>query len=245
MPGDSGVRSSTSGRIDVGQAMQTPWKVWNEVARWLAYPSVRLVLALNGIPWGEGWRFYGVPIIQKHQGSRMEFGSYLQLRSTARSNPLGANRPVILSTWQSGAVLEIGDRFAMTGGTVCAAERITIGQHVTVGANTTIIDSDFHPLDPEQRRLHPRRANTAPVLIEDGVFIGVQCLILKGVTLGQGCVVGAGSVVTRDVPAGVIVAGNPALPVEAPAPLGEGSAPTGRDQPPGHEGTGLAVARKD
>jgi acetyltransferase-like isoleucine patch superfamily enzyme len=219
---------SASGRIEVGQAMQTPWKVWNEVLRWLAYPRIRLLFALNGIRWGEGWRLHGVPIIQKHRGSRMEFGSSLQLRSSARSNPLGANRPVILSTWQAGAVLEIGDHFAMTGGTVCACERITIGQDVTVGANTTIMDSDFHPPDPEQRRLHPHRASTAPVLIQDGVFIGVQCLILKGITLGQGCVVGAGSVVTQDVPAGVFVAGNPAQPIAAPTPYGSGLAETRR-----------------
>jgi acetyltransferase-like isoleucine patch superfamily enzyme len=220
---------SASGQTKVGQARQTPWKVWTEVLRWLAYPRIRLLFSLNGIPWGEGWRFYGVPIIQKHQGSRMEFGSYLQLRSSARSNPLGAYRPVILSTWRAGSVLEIGDRFAMTGGTVCAAERITIGQDVTVGANTTIMDSDFHPLDPRQRRLHPQRTNTAPVMIEDGVFIGVQCLILKGITLGQGCVVGAGSVVTQDVPAGVIVAGNPAQPITAQAHAGAGRAEARRD----------------
>jgi len=219
---------NASERIKMGQAMQTPWKMWNELLRWLAYPRIRLLFALNGIPWGEGWRFHGVPIIQKHQGSRMEFGSYLQLRSSARSNPLGANRPVILSAWRAGAVLEIGDRFAMTGGTVCAAERITIGQDVTVGANTTIMDGDFHPLDPEQRRLHPQRASTAPVIIQDGVFIGVQCLILKGITLGQGCVVGAGSVVTQDVPAGVIVAGNPARPITAQARAGARLAETGR-----------------
>lgn len=220
---------SLSGSIEVGQAMQTPWKVWTEVLRWLAYPRVRLLFALNGIPWGEGWCFHGMPIIQKHRCSRMVFGSYLQLRSSARSNPLGANRPTILSTWRAGSVLEIGDRFAMTGGTICAAERITIGQDVTVGANTTIMDSDFHPLDPEQRRLHPQQARTAPVVIQDRVFIGVQCLILKGITLGTGCVVGAGSVVTQDVPAGAIVAGNPAQPIVAPA----------------HAGAELAQARRD
>lgn len=217
------------GQFKMGQAMETPWKIWNEMLRWLAYPRIRLLFALSGIPWGEGWRFHGVPIIQKHRGSRMEFGSCLQLRSSARSNPLGANRPVILSTWRAGAVLEIGDRFAMTGGTICAAELITIGQDVTVGANTTIMDSDFHPLDAEQRRLHPRRASTAQVVIQDGVFIGMQCLILKGIMLGRECVVGAGSVVTQDVPAGVIVAGNPAQPIKAPA----------------HAGAGLAEARKD
>jgi acetyltransferase-like isoleucine patch superfamily enzyme len=189
---------------------EAPWKVWNRLARWLAYPRVRLIFALNGIPWGQGWRFYGVPILQKHRGSYMQLGSYLQLRSSARSNPLGANRPVILATWQAGAILKIGEKFGMTGGTICAAQRIVIGDRVTVGANSIIIDTDFHPLYPEQRRLRPNEASTNPITIEDDVFIGMQCLILKGVTLGRGCVVGAGSVVTKSIPPQVICAGNPA-----------------------------------
>jgi hypothetical protein len=108
-----------------------PWKAWNELRRWLTYPWIRLSFALNGIPWGQGWRFYGMPIIQKHRDSQMRFGPYMQLRSSARSNPLGANRPVILATWRAGAVLEIGERFGMTGGTICAAERVSIGHRVT------------------------------------------------------------------------------------------------------------------
>jgi len=193
--------------------LDTRWKAWNGLRRWMALPWVRLLFATNGIAWGQGWRFYGAPILQKHRGSQMRFGSYLQLRSLARANPLGANRPVILTTWRAEATLEIGEHFGMTGGTICAAERVSIGHHVTVGANTIIMDTDFHPLHPVQRRTHPDGANSAPITIEDDVFIGLQCIILKGVTLGQGCVVGAGSVVTQDVPAGVIVAGNPAKPV--------------------------------
>lgn len=192
------------------QVWDTPWKVWNGLWRWLAYPWVRLLFATNGIPWGCGWRFYGVPIIQKHRCSIMRFGPGFSLRSSTRSNPLGPNHPVILCTWQAGAVLEIGANFGMTGGTLCAAEQITIRDNVTVGANTTIIDTDFHPLDLEVRRLYPQETQTAPVLIEDDVFIGMNCLILKGVTIGQGSVVGAGSVVTKDIPPGVIVAGNAA-----------------------------------
>jgi acetyltransferase-like isoleucine patch superfamily enzyme len=140
----------------------------------------------------------------------MHFGDGFCLRSSLRSNPLGPNHPVILCTWQVGAVLNVGANFAMTGGTLCAAERITIGDHVAVGANTTIIDTDFHPLDPAERRANSSAGKTAPICIEDDVFIGMNCLILKGVTLGQGCVIGAGSVITRDVQAGVIAAGNPA-----------------------------------
>jgi acetyltransferase-like isoleucine patch superfamily enzyme len=169
---------------------------------------VRLVFARNGIPWGLGWRFYGVPVIQKHRHSRMVFGSNLQLRSSLRSNPLGANHPVILCTWQAGAVLEIGDNFGMTGGTICAFGSITVGDNVVVGANTTIVDADFHPMEASRRAWTD--GATAPVVIEDDVFIGMNCLILKGVVIGRGSVVGAGSVVTGDIPPGVIGAGNPA-----------------------------------
>jgi acetyltransferase-like isoleucine patch superfamily enzyme len=98
----------------------------------------------------------------------------------------------------------------MTGGVLCAAERITIGDNVTVGTNTIIVDTDFHPLDREKRRQQPSAGRTAPIVIEDDVFIGMNCLILRGVTIGHGSVVGAGSVVPKDIPPGVIAAKNPA-----------------------------------
>jgi hypothetical protein len=156
------------------QVWNTPWKVWNEFWRWLAYPRVRLRFAISGIPWGCGWRFYGVPIIQKHRRSQMTFGPGLQLRSSVHSNPLGPNRPVVLATWSRDAVLEIGANFGMTGGTVCAARRVTIGDGVTVGANATIIDTDFNPLGSEGRKSKPSGGQTAPVRIriEDDVFLG-------------------------------------------------------------------------
>ena len=192
------------------QPLNTPWKVCNEFWRWVVYPRVRLIFGLNGINWGPGWRFYGAPIIQKHRGSTMTFGSNLQLRSSLRSNPLSPEHPVILCTWRSGAVLEIGKDFGMTGGAVCSAERIVIGDNVTVGANTTIMDTDFHPFDPIQRRSNKAYEKTAPIIIKNDVFIGMNCVILKGVSIGQGSTVGAGSIVTHDVPSNVIVAGNPA-----------------------------------
>lgn len=191
-------------------AIDTPWKVRNEIWRILAFPLIFMDFSLNGIPWGRGWRMYGRPILQKHRRSVMRFGAGFSLRSSPSSNPLGPNHPVILCTWQAGAVMEIGDHFGMTGGSICAAQRIIIGNDVTIGANTTIMDTDFHPIHAQTRRSQPQAAQTAPVRIEDDVFIGMNSLILKGVTLGEGCVVGAGSVVTRDVPAGMVVAGNPA-----------------------------------
>lgn len=190
--------------------LDTPWKLKNELRRRLDWPRIRLAFALRGLPWDSSYRIYGVPVILRHRRSTMRFGSGLQLRSTVATNPLGANRPVILATWRAGAVLEIGARFGMTGGTLCASERISIGERVSVGANSTVIDTDFHPLEPSRRLAGPNAGASAPVVIEDDVFIGVGCLVLKGVCLGRGAVVGAGSVVTRDVPPGAIVAGNPA-----------------------------------
>jgi acetyltransferase-like isoleucine patch superfamily enzyme len=140
----------------------------------------------------------------------MSFGPGLQLRSSTMSNPLGINHRLLLATLESGAVLQVGANFGMSGGSICVAERVTIGDSVAVGANTTIVDTDFHPLDPQARHLAGAPAATAPVVIEDDVFIGMGCLILKGVTVGRGSVIGAGSVVTKSVPAGVIAAGNPA-----------------------------------
>lgn len=192
------------------ESLNTPWKIWNGLGHLLNYPIIRVLFIVTGISWGNNWRFYGIPIIQKHRRSMMCFGSGLSLRSSTSSNPLGPNHPVILCTWGPGAILEIGDNFAMTGGSICAAEKITIRKNVAVGANCTIADTDFHPLIPELRRQHPQEASTAPITIEDDVFIGMNSLILKGVTIGKGSVIGAGSVVTKNVPPGVIAAGNPA-----------------------------------
>ena len=190
------------------QARAMPWKAGNEIRRWLILPLAWW--ALRGIEIGGGWRLYGLPIIQRHRQSQIRIGRDLNLRSTPRSNPLGANHPVILSTRRRGAQLIIGDEFGMTGGSIVCDERITLGDRVWVGANAVITDTDFHPLEPQVRRARPLDAKTAPVAIADDVFIGMRALILKGVHIGAGAVVGAGSVVSRDVPAGAIVAGNPA-----------------------------------
>lgn len=84
---------------------------------------------------------------------------------------------------------------------------ITIGDYVMIGPNVTIVTPN-HSRDPIKRR----RVGTIskPVVIEDDVWIGSGATILPGVTIGNGAIVGAGSVVTKDVPAGKTVGGNPA-----------------------------------
>jgi acetyltransferase-like isoleucine patch superfamily enzyme len=186
------------------------WKGGNEIRRMLITPVVRLFFTYYRIPWGMDWRFYGMPIIQKHRESEMRFGDHLQLRSTVKSNPLGANHPVILSTRRPGASLIIGDHFGMTGGCLCADTKISIGNNVAIGANTIVADTDFHSLNIESRLEHSSDGRSEPVTIGDNAFIGMNCLILKGVSIGRGAVIGAGSVVAGEIEGGVIAHGNPA-----------------------------------
>ena len=196
-------------------ATATPWKARLEIERLLMMPLAALRFRLSGIDIASGWKCYGLPIIQKHRKSIMQVGANASFRSSVYSNPLGVNRPCILSTRRAGAELRIGDNFGMTGGSIVCEERIIIGHRVWMGANTIISDTDFHPLNPQERQANPLAGATAPITIEDDVFIGMQVLILKGVTIGEGSVIGAGSVVTRDIPAGVIAAGNPAKVIKA------------------------------
>jgi acetyltransferase-like isoleucine patch superfamily enzyme len=192
------------------QARQTPWKALTELRRYATLPLARLTFMLNGVAWQDGWRIYGAPIIQRHAGSTITIGRNLTLRSWYASNPLGVVRRTLLCTWARGAQLIIGDNVGMTGAVIVAQTRVEIGNHVWIGANSTIVDTDFHPLAPEARCIAPTAGESAPIVIEDDVFIGMWAIILKGVRIGRGAVIGAGAVVTRDVPAGAVAAGNPA-----------------------------------
>lgn len=99
--------------------------------------------------------------------------------------------------------------------TVLDCAPVTIGSHVFFGPNCSLL-TPIHPLLPEERRMR-RRADGSlydleyakPIVIEDDCWIAGNVMICGGVTIGRGTVVGAGSVVTRDLPAGVLAAGNP------------------------------------
>ncbi len=203
-------------------AAAAPWKLRNELARLALLPLARLRFALAGVTWGEGWALYGLPIVQRHRAASIRIGARCALRSTYASNPLAPAHPVVLTAREPGALLTIGDDFGITGGSIVCALRVTIGDRVMVGADTVITDTDFHPIDPAHRRAQPSDGARAPVVIGDDVFIGMRCLILKGGTIGAGAVIGAGSVVTHDVPPGAVAAGNPARVVRPSSRAEEG-----------------------
>lgn len=107
-----------------------------------------------------------------------------------------------------GFSIEVGDRFFANFDCVFLdAARIVIGDDCLIGPHTCIFAIN-HPLSPEKRKTGV--AKGAEVQIGNCVWIGGNCTILPGVCIGDGAVVAAGSVVTKDVPAGAVVAGNPA-----------------------------------
>jgi acetyltransferase-like isoleucine patch superfamily enzyme len=161
---------------------------------------------------GKGIVWHGIPILTLFKGSHMQIGDRCLICSRSAQTALGVHHPVILRTLQKDALLRIGDGVRMSGTSICAAQQVTIGDRCVIGADVAIVDTDFHSLDPDERSSpeDARLANSRPIEIGNDVFIGVHALILKGVSIGAGAVIGAGSIVARNVPAGVVVAGNPA-----------------------------------
>jgi acetyltransferase-like isoleucine patch superfamily enzyme len=144
---------------------------------------------------GDGVRTEGRPRIENF--GFMRIGRHTVLRSV--------NVPVELTT-AAGARLEIGSECSLNYGvSIGCLERITLGDRCRVGPYVMVIDNGFHQLYDRNKR-----PPSQPVTIEDDVWIGAKASIMPGVTLGRGCVIGTGSVVTKDVAPFTMVGGVPA-----------------------------------
>ena len=179
--------------------------------RWMRY-VINKKLKKLGVEWSSSVTFYGIPIISMIPKSQIIIGNNVIICSEPTMTALGVNHPVVLRTLRPNAVISIGNNTGISGGTICAANRVDIGNDCLIGANVIIADTDFHAISSIGRRHNnnPLDIGVEPIIIEDNVFIGTGVIILKGVRVGENSVIGAGSVVTKDVPANSIVAGNPA-----------------------------------
>lgn len=156
-------------------------------------------------------------------GRRSRVDGQVSVRAEGCGLRIGTNSSVAatLVLERPGARIEIDDSSHIGGGTIIdVAEQVTVGKDVLISFEVLIFDHDSHSTSYHGRRgdgdewMAGRKDWTnvrrAPVRIEDKAWVGARAIILKGVTVGEGSVVAAGSVVTRDVPAWSIVAGNPA-----------------------------------
>lgn len=168
----------------------------------------RLFYSIRGIQLGKKIVFIGIPFIYKYPGSSISIGNKAEIRTTPTSNLIGMNRRTTISTHDVNAKIKIGDHCGMSGVVIGAKESISIGNRAVIGANVLITDFDWHAIDPVARN-NGASSKSRPVVIADNVFIGTAAMVLKGVHIGENSVIGANSVVTTNIPANVIAAGNP------------------------------------
>lgn len=184
----------------------------------LFFLRIRLLMSLNGLikiccrirglTMGSHVKFLGFPRIRRYPNSRITIGNNCSLNSAKHAEYIALHRPCTLVTLKDEAEIIVGDNVGMTAVAIGSASKVKIGNNVKIGALTTIFDTDFHHSDPAIR-LNNDVMPTSPVTIEDNVFIGYNCLVLKGVTIGKNSVIGANSVVINNIPENSVAIGNP------------------------------------
>ena len=173
----------------------------------------RLIFRLKGVSFEQGLKVYNKIYIQPR--GTIKIGRNFLFTSGDCINPICRNiRGCIYS--EPGSVLEIGNHVSISSACIWIKERVSIGNNVNIGGNVLIMDNDAHELNYVARRGNKKTNSDieytvqhSPIIIEDDVWIGANCQILKGVTIGARTIIGAGSVVTRNIPADCIAAGNP------------------------------------
>ena len=176
-------------------------------------PINKLYLKLNNASFGKGLKVRGKIYIFRHSSeSKIFIGKNVTINSSGKSNPIGCGNKTYIQMVDN-ATLTIGDNCGLSNTAVTCASSITLEDNVLLGSGCKIYDTDFHALDYSERikgNYKNAPIKTAPIVIKEGVFIGAGAYILKGVTIGKHSIIGAGSVVTKNIPDNEVWAGNPA-----------------------------------
>jgi len=162
-------------------------------------PITALILYLNGVKIGKNLRVRGFMKINITRRGKVIIGNQFRVNSGENYNLIGRQQKTVL--WVEGN-LSIGNNVGMSSTAIICNHSISIGSNVVIGGNTVIYDTDFHSLDPGVRNSNEDKKNAKmkPVIIMDNVFIGAHSTILKGVTIGTNSIIGACSVVTKNIP---------------------------------------------
>lgn len=164
---------------------------------------------IKSVSIGRGNVFFGKPILFKSNHSEINIGDNCRFRSRIRMRgQAGINRPCTIETLKESAEIIIGNNCGFSGTMISAAKKIVIGSNVLCGANSSITDTDWHGLLPDQRS--SKYAKTKEVIIEDNVWLGMNVIVLKGSHIGKNSIIAANSIVLGSIPSNVIAGGNPA-----------------------------------
>jgi acetyltransferase-like isoleucine patch superfamily enzyme len=163
---------------------------------------------IKGVKIGKKVVFNGFPVVRRYENSEIVLGDNCLFNSAKNSVRVGLQRRCTFVTLREKSQIIIGNNFGGSAVTFLAAMKIEIGNNVMIGAHSMIIDNDFHHADPNKRH-ETAGVPARPIKIEDNVFIGTNCLILKGITIGENSVIGANSVVINSLPKNSIAIGNP------------------------------------
>ena len=157
----------------------------------------------------------GRPAIERAEGARIIIGQGVTLVSEPTANTAGINHPVILSAEGPNSIIKIGNGVGISGASIVTCSEIEIGDDTMIGANWNIYGTDFHFVEADKRLAQSSTADapTAPIKIGKRCWLASNVTVLKGVTIGDEAVVGAMSLVTKDVEARTVVGGVPAKTV--------------------------------
>ena len=180
----------------------------------------------KGVVFGVNMIAYNKVYLTGNRKGRVIIGDNYYLTSGDCINPICRNIRACIHLGSPRTVITIGNHVGMSSPCIWIQNKLTIGNHVNIGGNCIILDTDTHQIDYLARRCGmtadtndpTTTVQSAPVTIEDDVWIGANCIILKGVTIGARSVIGAGSVVTKSIPAECIAAGNPCQVLKSLSP---------------------------
>lgn len=136
-------------------------------------------------------------------------GDNVNINSSYKADPIGGDSHTILYVRKNGRI-KIENGVGLSNTTIVSENSIIIGEYTNIGGGSKIYDTDFHSIKSDDRLNGDNNVLCKPVIIGKRVFIGGHCIILKGVNIGDDAVIGAGSIVTHNVPQGEIWGGNPA-----------------------------------
>lgn len=185
-------------------------KIYNAIYNRIYTICIKVILAKHRISYGDHlFVMNALPIFRiSSKFNKIRIGNNFTVNSTNNETAWYSRSAL---TVKENAILIIGDNVGMNGALIYCSNRIEIGDYSIIGG-TRIIDSNFHSVDYRIRRDKSRfnECVSAPIYIGKDVFIGTNCIICKGVKIGDRSVIAAGSVVVKNVPSDCVVGGNPA-----------------------------------